>query len=204
MKRFNKLIPIILAFACIVICFACITPHVHAADAFPTQAPEIDMFEVDEDFVVLTMKMSPHSSAYDGYEIQFSTSPDFTINCLNIVEPGATIIVPIFDEGNCQLSPSTMYYVRVRGFADVSSKQYTNWSTTRTFEYDLISATFERIEVNYDDIYLRLLNGRVYELMDRNEKNNCFETNEFGVFEMMMDRWQILPPNSILGRKINK
>ena len=57
---------------------------------------------------------------------------------------------------------------------------------------------------NYDDIYLKLLNGRVYELMDRNEKNNCFETNEFGVFEMMIDRWQILPPNSIIGRKVKK
>lgn len=54
---------------------------------------------------------------------------------------------------------------------------------------------------NYDDIYLRLLNGRVYELMDRNEKNNCFEIKEFGVFEMMMDRWQILPLNSIGSRK---
>lgn len=54
---------------------------------------------------------------------------------------------------------------------------------------------------NYDDIYLRLLNGRVYELMDRNEKNNCFEIKEFGVFEMMMDRWQVLPPNSIGSRK---
>ena len=54
---------------------------------------------------------------------------------------------------------------------------------------------------NYDDIYLRLLNGRVYELMDRNEKNNCFETNEFGVFEMMLDRWQILPPTAVIGKR---
>lgn len=54
---------------------------------------------------------------------------------------------------------------------------------------------------NYDDIYLRLLNGRVYELMNRNEENNCFEIKEFDVFEMMLDRWQILPPNSIGGRK---
>lgn len=49
---------------------------------------------------------------------------------------------------------------------------------------------------NYDDIYLRLLNGRVYELMDRDGNDNCFETNEFNVFDMMLDRWQILPPNS--------
>ena len=54
---------------------------------------------------------------------------------------------------------------------------------------------------NYDDIYLRLLNGRVYELMDRDGDGNCFETNEFGVFEMMMDRWQILPPNAVIGKR---
>lgn len=54
---------------------------------------------------------------------------------------------------------------------------------------------------NYDDIFFRLLNGRVYELMDRNGEGNCFEVNEFGIFEMMMDRWQILPLNSIWSRK---
>lgn len=54
---------------------------------------------------------------------------------------------------------------------------------------------------NYDDIYLRLLNGRVYELMDRDGNDNCFETNEFSVFEMMKDRWQILPPTAVIGKK---
>lgn len=54
---------------------------------------------------------------------------------------------------------------------------------------------------NYDDIYLKLLNDRIYELIDRDGEGNCFEINEFGVFEMMMDRWQVLPPNCIGGRK---
>lgn len=54
---------------------------------------------------------------------------------------------------------------------------------------------------NYDDIYLRLLNGRVYELMDRNGKDNCFEIDEFGVFEMMRDTWQVLPPTAVVGEK---
>lgn len=54
---------------------------------------------------------------------------------------------------------------------------------------------------NYDDIYLRLLNGRVYELMDRNGKDNCFEIDEFGVFEMMRDTWQVLPPTAVIGER---
>lgn len=54
---------------------------------------------------------------------------------------------------------------------------------------------------NYDDIYLRLLNGRVYELMDRDGNDNCFETNEFSVFEMMKDSWQVLPLNSVMSKK---
>lgn len=54
---------------------------------------------------------------------------------------------------------------------------------------------------NYDDIYLRLLNGRVYELMDRNGKDNCFEIDEFGVFEMMRDTWQVLPPTAVIGKR---
>lgn len=54
---------------------------------------------------------------------------------------------------------------------------------------------------NYDDIFFRLLNGRVYELMDRNGEGNCFEVNEFGLFEMMMDRWQVLPLNSVRSKK---
>lgn len=54
---------------------------------------------------------------------------------------------------------------------------------------------------NHDDIYLKFLNDRVYELIDRDGEDNCFEIDEFGVFEMMMDRWQVLPPNSIGGRK---
>ena len=54
---------------------------------------------------------------------------------------------------------------------------------------------------NYDDIYLKFLNNRVYELIDRDGEGNCFEIDEFGVFEMMMNRWQILPLNSIGGRK---
>lgn len=54
---------------------------------------------------------------------------------------------------------------------------------------------------NYDDIYLRLLNGRVYELMDRDGDGNCFETNEFGVFEMMKDTWQVLPPTAVIGKR---
>ena len=53
---------------------------------------------------------------------------------------------------------------------------------------------------NYDDVFFRLLNGRVYELMDRNGDGNCFEINEFGVFEMMMDLWQVLPPDSVRSK----
>ena len=54
---------------------------------------------------------------------------------------------------------------------------------------------------NYDDIYLRLLNGRVYELMDRDGDGNCFETNEFGIFEMMRDTWQVLPPTAVIRKR---
>lgn len=53
---------------------------------------------------------------------------------------------------------------------------------------------------NYNDIYLRLLNGRIYQLMDRQD-NNCFEIDEFSVFDMMIDKWQVLPPNSIITHK---
>ena len=48
---------------------------------------------------------------------------------------------------------------------------------------------------NYDAC-LKYLNGRVYEMMDRDD-NNCFEISEFSVFDMMIDKWQVLPLNCI-------
>ena len=37
--------------------------------------------------------------------------------------------------------------------------------------------------------------------MDRDGDGNCFETNEFGVFEMMKDTWQVLPPTAVIGKR---
>ena len=53
---------------------------------------------------------------------------------------------------------------------------------------------------NYDDCFLKYLNGRVYEMMDR-DGENCFEIQEFSIFEKMMDLWQVLEPNSIRSKK---
>lgn len=52
---------------------------------------------------------------------------------------------------------------------------------------------------NQPNACLRYLNGRIYEMMDRQD-NNCFEITEFSVFEMMIDKWQVLPPNSIRSK----
>lgn len=51
---------------------------------------------------------------------------------------------------------------------------------------------------NYNSC-LKYLNGRIYEMIDRQD-NNCFEISEFSVFEMMIDKWQVLPPNSIRSK----
>ena len=49
---------------------------------------------------------------------------------------------------------------------------------------------------NYSDVYLKYFNGRIFELLDR-EDSSCNEITEFSVFEMLMDRWQILPKDAI-------
>lgn len=49
------------------------------------------------------------------------------------------------------------------------------------------------------DACLKYLNGRIYEMMNRQD-DNCFEKQEFSVFEMMIDRWQVLLPNSIRSK----
>ena len=46
---------------------------------------------------------------------------------------------------------------------------------------------------NQHNCYLYMLNGRVYELFNR-EEPNCFEIQEFSLFDMLIDKWQILKP----------
>ena len=52
---------------------------------------------------------------------------------------------------------------------------------------------------NHSDVYLKYFNGRMYEILDR-DGDNCFEVDEFSVFDMMIDGWIILPPNTVRSK----
>lgn len=45
---------------------------------------------------------------------------------------------------------------------------------------------------NYSDVYLKYLNGRIFELLSR-DNGKCTEVTEFSTFEMLIDKWKILP-----------
>lgn len=55
---------------------------------------------------------------------------------------------------------------------------------------------------NQSNCYLYMINGRVYELLDR-DNDNAFEIDEFSIFDMLKDTWQVLKPlgNSQKGKK---
>ena len=46
-----------------------------------------------------------------------------------------------------------------------------------------------------------MINGRIYEVLDR-DGNNTFEIGEFSVFDMLIDRWQVLEPHTFARRKV--
>ena len=46
---------------------------------------------------------------------------------------------------------------------------------------------------NYNDVYLIMINGRIIEMLDRNDTDS-FEVTEFDTFTMLMDRWKVLEP----------
>lgn len=50
---------------------------------------------------------------------------------------------------------------------------------------------------NYSDIYMIMVNNKIIEINARNnEDNNSFEIEEFDVFTMLMNTWQIVEPNT--------
>ena len=72
-------------------------------------------------------------------------------------------------------------------------KYYYNKNTS--FENALMALKDGHIikSANYNDTYLIMIKGRIFELMDR-EINNCFEIKEFDIYEMSLDSWQIIEP----------
>lgn len=48
---------------------------------------------------------------------------------------------------------------------------------------------------NYHDVYLIMINGRIIEMLDR-DNSDGFEVKEFDTFTMLMDRWEVLEPLS--------
>lgn len=47
---------------------------------------------------------------------------------------------------------------------------------------------------NMSNCYLYMINNRVIEVIDRDDKHNCFEIDEFSLFDMLKDTWQIIEP----------
>jgi len=48
---------------------------------------------------------------------------------------------------------------------------------------------------NCHDAYLIMINGRILEMLDRDDSDG-FEVKEFDTFTMLMDRWEVLEPLS--------
>lgn len=48
---------------------------------------------------------------------------------------------------------------------------------------------------NCHDAYLIMINGRIIEMLDR-DNTDSFEVTEFDTFTMLMDRWEVLEPLS--------
>lgn len=56
------------------------------------------------------------------------------------------------------------------------------------------------IKHSNNDSCLRLLNGKIYEMSNR-QQSNVFVVDEISVFDMMIDKWQVLPLNCINSSK---
>ena len=54
---------------------------------------------------------------------------------------------------------------------------------------------------NQTNCFLVMINGRIYEVFDR-DGDNTFEIEEFSVFDMLIDRWQVLEPHTFTRRKV--
>ena len=54
---------------------------------------------------------------------------------------------------------------------------------------------------NQTNCFLVMINGRIYEVLDR-DGDNTFEIKEFSVFDMLIDRWQVLEPHTFVRRKV--
>lgn len=54
---------------------------------------------------------------------------------------------------------------------------------------------------NQTNCFLLMINGRIYEVFDR-DGDNTFEVEEFSVFDILIDRWQILEPHTFTRRKV--
>lgn len=56
------------------------------------------------------------------------------------------------------------------------------------------------IKHSNSDSCLKLMNNRIYQMYNRQDYN-CYEVGEFSVFDMMIEKWQILEPNSVRSKK---
>lgn len=56
---------------------------------------------------------------------------------------------------------------------------------------------------NQTNCFLVMINGRIYEILDR-DGNNTFEVEEFSVFDILIDRWQVLEPHTFTRRRNNE
>lgn len=54
---------------------------------------------------------------------------------------------------------------------------------------------------NQTNCFLVMINDRIYEVLDR-DGDNTFEIKEFSVFDMLIDRWQVLEPHTFVRRKV--
>lgn len=53
---------------------------------------------------------------------------------------------------------------------------------------------------NCHDAYLIMINGRIIEMLDR-DNTDSFEVTEFDTFTMLMDRWEVIEP--LTNKKID-
>ena len=54
---------------------------------------------------------------------------------------------------------------------------------------------------NQTNCFLVMINGRIYEVFDR-DNNNAFEVEEFSLFDMLKDKWQVLEPHTFTRKTI--
>ena len=56
---------------------------------------------------------------------------------------------------------------------------------------------------NYSDVYLIMLNGKIFNITDRDE-SSAWEVEEFSTFDILLNNWVILEPHTFSIYKGNK